>query len=318
MAATASAERPPDKPVRDPSRKVFVSYAREDQKFALRLAGELEAAGLTVWIDRTGIEGGSDWSQRIEDAIRASTEVVLILSPDSTASDFVKKEVIFAQQLEIPVRPVLYRPCEPWLLVASTQYVDFTEWHESALEELLKRPARRRTSWRRIRIFLKKFYRPLLAVLALALGIAASVYFLSPSDTSFTVSGGDSSSLQVRVRNRGGRPAMLVATSFKLHFGSLPIETEPLVLLQPETHTRIAGHGDVIVRLTADRLLTQKMRDEESYFTPEDIRPLLAGAKLTLTAQVKESDDRVHTRSDGFPAERIKNFILEELSNAVP
>jgi hypothetical protein len=160
--------------------------------------------------------------------------------------------------------------------------------------------------------------RPYLAILAFGIFIAACTYFLSPSNTSFIVSGDDPSAIVVRLRNRGGRPSTLIGSSFRLDFGNLPIEPEPLVLLQPEKYSRIAGHADVILHLTADNMLKPKMRDEESYFTETDIRPLLSGAKLTLTAQVKESDNRFHTRSEQFLGKRIQNFVLEEFPNDVP
>jgi hypothetical protein len=111
---------------------------------------------------------------------------------------------------------------------------------------------------------------------------------------------------------------MLFGSSFKLSFGSLPIETEPLVLLQPEKHIRIAGHSDEVISLMADNMLKPKIKSEDSYYSREDIAPLLPGAKLTLTAQVKESDGRLLTRSEVFPVERIQNFVLEESPYDVP
>lgn len=305
---------------RTPPRKVFISYAREDQAFALRLAGDLDASGVTVWIDDKKIQGGESWVKKIHKGLRASKEVFFIDSPHSRDSDTVQSELIIAKSRMMRITP-LHRGSsyEPWVLTAATHFIDFTNY-DDGFEKLMELPPPPGTLRRRALILLNRIrtYRVLLAFLALALGIAACVYFFSPSNTSFSVAGGDAAAIVVRVRNRGGRPSMLAGNSFRLHFGSLPIETEPLVLLEPEKHSRIAGHDDVVIRLTADRLLTPKMRDEESYSTADDVRPLLAGAKVKLTAQVKESDDRFHMRSEEFFAERIKKFVLEEFPDDVP
>jgi hypothetical protein len=322
VESIAVAATPPGPPqsedTRDRSRKIFISYAHEDQQFATRLATDLRKKIVRVWIDETGIREGQDWTRQIDAAIRESTEFVVILSPDSRASEIVENELLLAKHLGIPLRPVLYRPCDPWILIGGKQYIDFTEWPEEGLKKLLTDPVPARSLSRRFRILLEKYYRALLAAGALSLSIAASIYSLSPSSTSFTVAGGEPSALLVRIRNEGGRPSMLLASSFKLDFGNLPIEPEPLVLLQPETNTRVAGHADMTLRLTADRMLTPKRRNEESYWNQQDLEPLLKGARVRLTAQVKESDDRLYTRSQDLSADSIKRFILEEFPDDVP
>jgi TIR domain len=296
-------------------RKVFISYAREDQKFALRLARDLRGKGLQVWMD-TGIPGGVDWSRAIEGELRQSTEVVVILSPDATASEFVLNEVIFAKNLALPIRPVLHRACDPLLPIASTQYIDLrAESYDEGLQELMNRPSTARTTWHRFRVLLKKTYRP---VLAAAVGLAAILWFLSPSETSISVSGGDKSAITARVRNDGGRASTLLGNSFRLHFGDLPIETEALVLLEPAKHSRIAGHDDHVILLIAQNMLTPKLKTEDSYFTRKDIEPLLARAKVSLTAQVRESDGRVKPRAVELPAKEIATFVLGELPDDVP
>jgi len=313
MDVSAVAVQPSDAP-----RKVFISYARQDRRFALRLTRGLRAKGVTVWID-TEIQGGDDWLTKLNEGLQASDEVFLILSPRSKASQWVKREVLAAFNRGKHVTPVLYRKCGGWDLIGDVEPIDFTEWYDEGFAKLLHDKPKPRTFWRSSLILLNKISRPLLAVLALGIGIAAVAYFRTPSNTTFSVLSGDKSGIVVRVRNQGGRPSILMGSSFRLSFGSLPIETEPLVLVHPETHSRIAGHSDdQIILLGTVKLLTPKMKDEESYFSWCDIEPLLPSAKLTLTAQVKESDDRLHTRSDEFLAERIKTFVKEAFPDDVP
>jgi hypothetical protein len=45
---------------------VFLSYSRKDLAFVERLAKDLEAAGLEVWYDLTGLEAGTQWGHKIQ------------------------------------------------------------------------------------------------------------------------------------------------------------------------------------------------------------------------------------------------------------
>jgi len=324
MDATNIDAQPPDdasprKRAADRPRKVFISYAREDEKFALRLKHSLEAERVAVWSD-TEIHGGGEWMQNIEEALEASTEFFLIASPHSKASKYVRKELTSAIDDDKTIVPLKVHRYGKWPQIIDYQYIDFRGRYDEAFEELMCRTPPPRTLWRDVLIVLAKIsdFRSLLTVfvIALAIAVTACAYFLWPSNTSFSVSGGEKS-IKVLLHNRGGRPSMLMGSSFRLSFGSLPIEAEPLFLVHPETPSRIVGHSDAEIELTAGTLTPQK-KSEDCYFTKDDIEPLLAAAKVTLTAQVKESDDRLQTRSEEFPAERIKNFILEVYPDDVP
>lgn len=41
---------------------LFLSYASSEREGALEIAASLERAGISVWIDRTGISAGSLWT----------------------------------------------------------------------------------------------------------------------------------------------------------------------------------------------------------------------------------------------------------------
>lgn len=303
---------PPSKEATGKPRKIFISYSRKDQKFALRLADDLRAEGMTIWID-TGIQGGDTWLKKLDEGLEASEEVFLVASPRAKASVWVPKEVLAALNRDMPVRPVKIRSYGTWTLIGDLQCIDSRGRYAEALAELTRDTPPHRTLWRKVLILLNKSwdFRPYFAVLALSIAIAASVYVLSPSNTSLSIAGGDASGIVVRVRNRGGRPSLLVGSSFKLDFGSLPIETEPLILLRPEKALRIPGHGNLELSLKDDELLRPKVRNAKSYYSVDDVLPHLAGAKITLRAQVKESDDRVRTLTEVFPGERIREFVLE-------
>jgi hypothetical protein len=86
--------------------QVFISYSRRDLAFVKKLAADLQAAGLDEWYDLSGLEGGQRWRIEIEKAIRASQYVLVVLSPDSTISEWVEREYLFANNLKKQIIPL--------------------------------------------------------------------------------------------------------------------------------------------------------------------------------------------------------------------
>lgn len=104
----------------------FVSYARDDQEFVLRLATALKERGFLIWVDQWNIPAGADWDKCIDHALRDCGRVVVILSPASIASDEVRGELRTALNARKPVLPVLYRHCDIPRQLQLVQYVDLT------------------------------------------------------------------------------------------------------------------------------------------------------------------------------------------------
>ena len=91
--------------------QVFISYSRRDLAFVEQLAADLQAAGLDVWYDLSGLEGGARWSREIQKAIRESQYVLVVLSPDSVASKWVEEEFLYASELRKKIIPLFYKKC---------------------------------------------------------------------------------------------------------------------------------------------------------------------------------------------------------------
>ena len=115
-------------------RRYFLSYARADDQFALRLVRDLKAADVDVWVDQLDISPSQMWDRALEAALQASAGVVVILSPRSIASENVLDEVGFALDRGKHVVPVLYERCEIPLRLNRIQRIDFTQDYPSALE----------------------------------------------------------------------------------------------------------------------------------------------------------------------------------------
>ena len=68
-------------------RHVFVSYSRANSDFANKLMRDLQAQGIGVWIDHTGIQPGTpNWERAIREAIDTAFAIVLVASPESAQS----------------------------------------------------------------------------------------------------------------------------------------------------------------------------------------------------------------------------------------
>ncbi|HEY3798863.1 MAG TPA: toll/interleukin-1 receptor domain-containing protein [Caulobacteraceae bacterium] len=115
----------------------FLSYARLDQAFALRLADDLIAAGLRVWVDQYDIQPAQHWDHEVEAAVRGCDGVVVVLSPRSAASPNVADEVAVALDDGKLIVPVLMEACKPPLRMSRMQFIDATRGYEAALAKCL-------------------------------------------------------------------------------------------------------------------------------------------------------------------------------------
>jgi hypothetical protein len=115
---------------------IFVSYAREDSGFALRLGQDLRAAGAQIWLDQLDIPAGARWDEAVQEALARCPSLLVVLSPDSVASDNVMDEVSFALDEGKLVVPVICRPCEIPFRLRRVQYIDCTRDYDAALAKL--------------------------------------------------------------------------------------------------------------------------------------------------------------------------------------
>jgi predicted ATPase/class 3 adenylate cyclase len=101
-----------DSPWTQPERYVFLSYSSSDRDRALQIADLLDANGITAWIDRRGIAGGTNWSQEIVQAIEGCAVVLLLCSTMSMTSRNVRQEVQLAWESNRPILPLLLEPVQ--------------------------------------------------------------------------------------------------------------------------------------------------------------------------------------------------------------
>jgi tetratricopeptide (TPR) repeat protein len=105
------------KPAAGQPADVFVSYAREDLAFVRRLRRVLESADLHPWIDVEGMYGGEEFWPEICKAIDAAAAFLFVMTPDSVASTFCRRELDRAIAQQKRIVPVCRRAVEAPTLV---------------------------------------------------------------------------------------------------------------------------------------------------------------------------------------------------------
>lgn len=106
--------------------KVFISYSRGDAEFAKRLRHELKQAELSAWLDVDGLEPGSEWQPKLEEALRTASAVVVCLSPKSANSAYVTFEWSYAMGAGVKVFPVIVRETSPHPWLSRFQWIDLS------------------------------------------------------------------------------------------------------------------------------------------------------------------------------------------------
>jgi TolB-like protein len=85
---------------------LFISYSRKNTKQATELAELLRQDGHGVWLDQHALEGASNWSQEITEAIWGCSALIVLISRDSIESVNVAREVTIAAERGKPILPI--------------------------------------------------------------------------------------------------------------------------------------------------------------------------------------------------------------------
>jgi formylglycine-generating enzyme required for sulfatase activity len=101
---------------------VFISYSHKDSDYVHILQRHLEEQGFNIWVDER-IDYGMHWPREIEKRLQECAAFILIMSPNSYESDWVQRELNFAQQLKKPLFPLLLEG-DVWWHVGTTQFID--------------------------------------------------------------------------------------------------------------------------------------------------------------------------------------------------
>ena len=123
-----------------PAPHFFMSYSRDDADLQRRIVAELRGHGINVWVDTENLIPGSPaWEREIERSIRSAAGVIVLLSPGSNNSEWVRREISFTEQNGKRLFPILVSGDEDDsipLRLSNHQYVDLRSNFHHGMEEL--------------------------------------------------------------------------------------------------------------------------------------------------------------------------------------
>lgn len=134
--------------------RLFISHSHEDDDFGRRLVQDLrtvlDSDESAVWYDsQGGLRGGDSWWQTIQAEIEARSVFIVILSPASMNSEWVRNEIDIAWALRNAAKtkgysriiiPVIWQACDIRPDLRTLQHVSFRppNTYEMGFQELLE------------------------------------------------------------------------------------------------------------------------------------------------------------------------------------
>ena len=106
---------------------IFLSYSREDQDRARMFADALSANGFSVWWD-VGLKPGEAYDEVTEAALRGAKAVVVLWSPRSAQSRWVRAEATLGLRNKT-LFPCTIEACARPIMFELTQTPDLSFWH---------------------------------------------------------------------------------------------------------------------------------------------------------------------------------------------
>lgn len=120
---------------------VFISYSHSDAPFVNNLAAHLVKRNAHVWVDSWELNVGDSILGRVQQAIQESSALLVVLSKNSVASEWCKKELSAGLMRELDekrvvVLPVLLEDCEVPIFLREKMYADFRTNFDVGLKAL--------------------------------------------------------------------------------------------------------------------------------------------------------------------------------------
>jgi serine/threonine protein kinase len=126
-----------------PEQRVFVSHSTRDREFVEReVISHLERHGIRTWYSKVAIQTAAEWETSIRRGLDSCDWFLIVLSPRSATSEWVKDELHWAiDKRPNRIIPVLIEDCEPrdfHIRMARIQYVDFRRPSPENREQLMR------------------------------------------------------------------------------------------------------------------------------------------------------------------------------------
>jgi hypothetical protein len=115
---------------------VFISYSRKDFYFAESLAFHLAERGIANWLDANHLAPGGEWSEEIDRALDEAQTVIVVVTPASVRSEYVRREWKRAHAQGDRLILALFRSCKLPPELQHARVVDFRGAFRPALQRL--------------------------------------------------------------------------------------------------------------------------------------------------------------------------------------
>jgi hypothetical protein len=121
---------------------VFLSHATPDKEIVRRLATDLVASGVQVWLDEQRILVGDSIVERLSQGLAETDFLVFVATADSVSSEWARRELNSALMSEISRRrvtvlPALFADCELPAIISDKRYADFRTSYNMGFQDLL-------------------------------------------------------------------------------------------------------------------------------------------------------------------------------------
>ncbi|MCH7675899.1 TIR domain-containing protein, partial [candidate division KSB1 bacterium] len=117
---------------------IFISYARKDKDFAVKLAHDLLSQGVNIWLADFEIKAGDSWDMEVQKALTACISFLVVLSEASEKSKNVMDEVAYAIEEKKVIIPILFQKCNIHFRLRRLQHVDFTVDYDHGIQDLIE------------------------------------------------------------------------------------------------------------------------------------------------------------------------------------
>ncbi len=125
-------------------RRVFLSHASQDRAFVLRLIKVLDRHKVSYWYSAAHIAGAKQWHDEIGKALTQCNWFLVVLTPNSVRSHWVKRELLFAlneTRYNEKIIPLLHKPCKyarlSWTL-GEFEFAEFLTDFEQGCKNLMR------------------------------------------------------------------------------------------------------------------------------------------------------------------------------------
>jgi hypothetical protein len=104
--------------------RIFLSHSHKDYQWCEQLVDALQRTGFDVWFDKQGLYVGALWVKKLEDELQHRDVFLIVLTPDSWASEWVQEELSLALGLRKQIMGIIHKGTTVSGFITNRQLLD--------------------------------------------------------------------------------------------------------------------------------------------------------------------------------------------------